>query len=120
MSAFTAEYSQIYQSEQNCRCDNDHDQCSANSIFNFDKTSNGMLKRSRRIRRVCLFIFAKQNININLLSFFYLRILILNEKQQMPVKIIPIVMHFIMVKLYAFMLLKNHQAIYRIKEILFE
>lgn len=57
MSAFTAAYSRLYQSEQNCQCDNDHDQCSANNIFNFDKSPtnalNGNLKRSRRIRRVC-------------------------------------------------------------------
>jgi hypothetical protein len=30
-------YNQLYQSDQNCRCNNDHYQCSANSIFNFDK-----------------------------------------------------------------------------------
>jgi hypothetical protein len=57
MAAFTAGYSRFYQSEQNCRCDNDHDQCSAKSIYNVDKSSNsasnGMLKRSRRLRRVC-------------------------------------------------------------------
>jgi hypothetical protein len=57
MAVFTAGYSRFYQSEQNCRCDNDHDQCSAKSIYNVDKSSNsasnGMLKRSRRLRRVC-------------------------------------------------------------------
>jgi hypothetical protein len=56
MSTFTADYSRLYQSEQNCQCDDDHDKCSANNIFNYDKTptsaSNGNLKRSRRIRRV--------------------------------------------------------------------
>ncbi len=58
MSTFTASYSRLYQSEQNCQCDNDHDECSANNIFNFDKSptssSNGNLKRSRRVRRVFL------------------------------------------------------------------
>jgi hypothetical protein len=57
MSTFTAGYSRLYQSEQNCQCDNDHDECSANNIFNFDKSpasaSNNILKRSRRVRRVC-------------------------------------------------------------------
>jgi len=55
MSTFTASYSRLYQSVQNCRCDNDHDECSANNVFNFDKlptsSSNGNLKRSRRVRR---------------------------------------------------------------------
>lgn len=58
MAAFTAVYSRFYQSEQTCRCDSDHDRCSPTSTFNFDKSSSGMLKRSRRLRRVCLFLFS--------------------------------------------------------------
>ena len=55
MATFTAGYSRLYQSEQNCRCDSDHDQCPMNGIYDTDKSSNnGMLKRSRRLRRVCL------------------------------------------------------------------
>jgi hypothetical protein len=64
MTTFTAVYSRLYQSEQKCRCDNDHDQCSTNSIYNIGKSSNsaynGMLKRSRRIRRVCKFFFSSK------------------------------------------------------------
>lgn len=33
MSKFTAEYSHLYQTEQNCQCDNDHDECFLNSIM---------------------------------------------------------------------------------------
>ena len=69
MATFTAAYSRLYQSEQNCQCmDNDHDECSADSdsVSNFDKTSTGILKRSRRIRRVCLM----QKIYIQ--TFFFL------------------------------------------------
>jgi len=55
MATFTGGYSRLYQSEQNCQCDNDHDRCPTNNIFDFDQTSlsskNGMLKRSRRLRR---------------------------------------------------------------------
>lgn len=33
MSKFTAEYSRLYQTEQDCQCDNDHDECYLNSIM---------------------------------------------------------------------------------------
>jgi hypothetical protein len=59
MSTFTGQYSRLYQSEQNCQCDSDHDECGASTISNFDKLSSGILKRSRRIRRVCLFFYQK-------------------------------------------------------------
>ena len=57
MAAFTADYSRLYQTQQNCQCDNDHDKCSADNQNNWGKSSNGMLKRSRRLRRVCLLVF---------------------------------------------------------------
>jgi len=47
MSTFTAEYSRSYQSQQDCQCDHDHDECSANSIFNFDKSPNGCSSETR-------------------------------------------------------------------------
>lgn len=33
MSKFTAEYSRLYQAEQDCQCDNDHDRCYLNSLL---------------------------------------------------------------------------------------
>lgn len=57
MAAFTADYSRSYQSQQTCHCDNDHDKCSADNQNNWKTSSNGMLKRSRRLRRVCLLTF---------------------------------------------------------------
>ncbi|CAF2754691.1 unnamed protein product [Rotaria sp. Silwood2] len=61
MSTFTSEYSQLYQSEQNCQCDNAHEKCSANRIFNFNESPNrsthSIVKRLRRIRRVRSFLF---------------------------------------------------------------
>ncbi len=33
MSKFTAEYSRLYQTEQDCQCDNDHDECFLNTIM---------------------------------------------------------------------------------------
>jgi hypothetical protein len=73
MSKFTGEYSRLYQTEQDCQCDNDHDECFLNSImvnkniliiqisilFSFKYTvppnsgSKDILKRARRVRRVC-------------------------------------------------------------------
>ncbi|CAF0787474.1 unnamed protein product [Adineta steineri] len=50
MILFTADYSRLYQSEQKCQCDTDHDKCSTKNIFNVDK-SNDSLKRSRRVGR---------------------------------------------------------------------
>jgi hypothetical protein len=70
MATFTATYSRLYQSEQNCQCDNDHDECPADSVLNFDETSTGILKRSRRIRRVCLIYFTQKTIYTNFLSSF--------------------------------------------------
>ncbi|CAF1568221.1 unnamed protein product [Adineta ricciae] len=57
MAAFTAEYSRLYQSKQNCRCDKDHDACSNKNGFDqpSTKASNDNLKRSRRVGRVCPF-----------------------------------------------------------------
>lgn len=49
MSVFTAEYSELYQFQQNCQCDKDHDQCSPKEIFDYDSPSTGVLKRSRRL-----------------------------------------------------------------------
>ncbi|UJR15907.1 hypothetical protein I4U23_002828 [Adineta vaga] len=55
MGAFTAEYSRLYQSEQDCQCDKDHDQCLNKNTINYDqsstKVSNENLKRSRRVNR---------------------------------------------------------------------
>jgi len=53
MATFTAEYSRRYQSEQDCQCDDDHDECSANIIFTVPPNSatKGILKRARRVRR---------------------------------------------------------------------
>jgi len=33
MPKFSAEYSRLYQTEQSCQCDNDHDECFLNSIM---------------------------------------------------------------------------------------
>jgi hypothetical protein len=33
MLKFTAEYSRLHQTEQDCQCDNDHDECFLNSIL---------------------------------------------------------------------------------------
>jgi uncharacterized protein YgiB involved in biofilm formation len=33
MTKFTAEYSRLYQNEQDCQCDNDHDECFLNSLI---------------------------------------------------------------------------------------
>jgi hypothetical protein len=82
MSKFTVDYSRLYQVEQDCQCDNDHDRCSLSNImvsftclfvclfvFHFrffllryiavcqftippHGSINDMLKRSRRVRRV--------------------------------------------------------------------
>ena len=74
MPKFTAEYSRLYQTEQDCQCDNDHDECFLNSImvsrnicatvelfvlrFKYtappNSASKGILKRARRVRRVCV------------------------------------------------------------------
>jgi len=54
MSQFTAEYSRLYQTEQDCQCDNDHDECFLNNIMYTvppNSASKGVLKRARRIRR---------------------------------------------------------------------
>jgi len=54
MSTFTAEYSQLYQAQQNCECDNDHDECFLNSIMYTvppNSASRDILKRARRVRR---------------------------------------------------------------------
>jgi len=54
MSTFTGEYSRLYQIEQDCQCDNDHDECFLNSIMYTDppnNVSNNILKRARRVRR---------------------------------------------------------------------
>lgn len=65
MSTFTAAYSRLYQSQQDCSCDSDHNLCLMNSIFAYDPLSIGSilggLKRSRRIRKVCLFFDKKKN-----------------------------------------------------------
>ncbi|CAF1143696.1 unnamed protein product [Adineta ricciae] len=54
MTKFTAEYSRSYQTEQNCQCDNDHDECFLNNIMYTippNSASGGVLKRARRVRR---------------------------------------------------------------------
>lgn len=54
MLKFTAEYSRLYQTEQDCQCDNDHDQCFLNNIvypLSSSSPTRDMLKRSRRVRR---------------------------------------------------------------------
>lgn len=54
MSAFTADYSRMYQAEQDCQCDKDHDDCySNNALFpsSLPGSSKDVLKRSRRVRR---------------------------------------------------------------------
>lgn len=61
MSLFTAEYSQLYQLQQNCQCDKDHDQCPTKQTFNNDQSSKAMLKRSRRLRRNTNSIQQKEN-----------------------------------------------------------
>jgi len=54
MTKFTAEYSRLYQTEQDCQCDNDHDECFLNNIM-YTVPPNGaskdILKRARRVRR---------------------------------------------------------------------
>ncbi|CAF0781100.1 unnamed protein product [Didymodactylos carnosus] len=53
MEKFTAEYSRHYQSSQDCECDDDHNECSTNNniVVGYALPTNGILKRSRRIRR---------------------------------------------------------------------
>jgi len=54
MPKFTAEYSRLYQTEQDCQCDNDHDECFLNSIMYTvppNSASRDVLKRARRVRR---------------------------------------------------------------------
>jgi hypothetical protein len=54
MSKFTGEYSRLYQTEQDCQCDNDHDECFLNSLMYTippNSASRGILKRARRVRR---------------------------------------------------------------------
>jgi hypothetical protein len=54
MNKFTAEYSRLYQSEQDCQCDNDHDACFLNSLIYtapLNSATGDVLKRARRIRR---------------------------------------------------------------------
>jgi hypothetical protein len=54
MGKFTGDYSRFYQNQQDCQCDDDHDECSVNSIL-FTEPPNtvmsGILKRARRVRR---------------------------------------------------------------------
>jgi len=54
MSKFTAEYSRLYQTEQDCECDNDHDECFLNNIVYTvppNSAPGDILKRARRVRR---------------------------------------------------------------------
>jgi hypothetical protein len=54
MPKFSAEYSRLYQTEQSCQCDNDHDECFLNSIMYTappNSASKDILKRARRVRR---------------------------------------------------------------------
>lgn len=82
MSRFTGEYSRLYQDKQDCQCDRDHDRCALNnimvnelnmesiyflillSLFQYSVSSNSakndVLKRARRVRRVCFISFLKQ------------------------------------------------------------
>ncbi|CAF0991203.1 unnamed protein product [Adineta steineri] len=54
MTKFNGEYSRLYQTEQDCQCDNDHDECFLNRNI-YDVPLNGaskdVLKRARRVRR---------------------------------------------------------------------
>jgi hypothetical protein len=40
MSKFTGAYSRLYQTEQDCQCDNDHDECFLNNIMVNKKVSS--------------------------------------------------------------------------------
>jgi hypothetical protein len=54
MLKFTAEYSRLHQTEQDCQCDSDHDECFLNSILYTvppNSASKDILKRARRVRR---------------------------------------------------------------------
>jgi len=54
MSKFTVDYSRLYQTEQDCQCDSDHDRCAMKSLMNVVSpygSAKDVLKRSRRVRR---------------------------------------------------------------------